>query len=70
MEWVESEPLSPAARVEAARAPRGCIRIQVSDLSADLAGLARRSAPNRGRVCDRPAASTDGSPSSTVTTSL
>ena len=49
-ERVTSHPWSPDTRVEAARALARLHAIRVSDLSDELAELARRSPPNRGRV--------------------
>ena len=50
MEWIETEPLTPADRLEAARVLARLHSISLTDLSGELADLATRSTPNRGRL--------------------
>ncbi len=50
MEWMRSEPLTPAGRLEAARIVARLHSISLCDLSPELADLIARSTPNR--ECD------------------
>ena len=50
MEWIDTEPLTPAGRLEAAQVLARLHAISLADLSGELADLATRSTPNRGRL--------------------
>ncbi len=50
MEWIDSEPLTPAGRLEAARVLARMHAIPLTDLSGELADLATRSTPNQSRL--------------------
>jgi len=54
MEGLAVLPFAPAHRIEAARILARLHRVQLSDLSPELAGLVVRSTPNRGRVGEAP----------------
>jgi len=57
MEWIDTEPLTPASRLAAAGVLARLHSISLADLSEELAGLAMRSTPNRsrlGEVADEP----------------
>jgi aminoglycoside phosphotransferase (APT) family kinase protein len=54
MEWIDTEPLTPAGRLEAARVLARLHTISLADLSEELADLAIRSTPNRGRLGEVP----------------
>jgi aminoglycoside phosphotransferase (APT) family kinase protein len=47
MEWIDTEPLTPAGRLEAARVLARLHTISLADLSGELADLVTRSTPNR-----------------------
>ena len=50
MEWINTEPLTPAGRLEAARVLARLHSISLTDLSRELADLATRSTPNQSRL--------------------
>jgi len=54
MEWIATEPLTPAGRLEAARVLARLHSISLTDLSGEFADLATRSTPNRGRLGEMP----------------
>jgi aminoglycoside phosphotransferase (APT) family kinase protein len=54
MERLAALPFTAAHRIEAARILARLHRVQLSDLSPELAGLVTRSTPNRGRVGEAP----------------
>ncbi|UCG87985.1 MAG: phosphotransferase [Gemmatimonadota bacterium] len=54
MEWIETEPLTPADRLQAARVLARLHSISLADLSEELAHLATQSTPNRGRLGEVP----------------
>jgi len=54
MEWIAAEPLTPAHRLEAARVLARLHSLALDDLSEELADLAVRSTPNRGRIGEAP----------------
>ena len=54
MERLVAVPFTPAHRIEAARILARLHRVQLSDLSPELAELVARSTPNRGRIGEAP----------------